>query len=1025
MAETDTEQFDKYNRLSEISAAAGDRGKHGTGCTACIKSLVFKMNETEDRKPMNRFLSPLGAWALAFGCSVGWGAFVMPGTTFLPVAGPLGTVTGLCIGGFLMMVLAANYHYMIQHCPDSGGAYSYAVRTFGNDNGFLTGWFLMLTYIVVFWGNATALPMIARNLWGDVFQFGWHYTLLGYDVYFGEVLLSVSAMLIAVLACLKPKVSIWIQIALALVLISGVAVCSVLVFAAPDRDISKLAPAYAPQVSPISGIFSIVSITPWAFVGFETISHSAGEFRFSHRKSFGIMAGALLCAMATYAGLALLSVARLPEGQEEWPAYLNCLGSLTGISALPVFSSVKAVMGNGGLIVLTIAALAAIGTGLIGNVIASSRLLYTMALDNLLPKEIGRLNAKGLPSTAIITILLISLPVPFLGRTAINWLVDVTTICIIIAYTYVSASALRTARREGHHRAIVTGIIGVMISCAFAVIFLLPNLLLIHTLSSESYLLIALWSILGLLWYRYNFKHDSDRRHDYSTLVSIVFLVLIIYTSMIWVLQSAAEVADSASESIDLYYTQEFQNENVIREAAATERSRQFVQNALQSVNRGMRRSSLIEIGFLVVAMLIVFSIYDVLHKRAEQMELEKVRAEEKDRAKSTFLSNMSHEIRTPLNAIIGLDNLALKEPDLPQHTREQLEKIELSAEHLLGIINDILDMNRIESERMTLKSEEFSLEELLEQINVMIGSQCSDKGLEYSFCPEGNINCRCLGDMMKLKQVLINILGNAVKFTNPPGKVSFTVDVKIREDNQSTLRFVVQDTGIGMDREYLPKLFDVFSQENSTTTNRYGGSGLGMAITKKIVELMNGDITVDSEKGVGSVFTVTVPLIVRENALSRTVQANESADTVELREKSQLTENENGTVSLAGKHVLLAEDVEINAEIMIALLEMEGITADHAENGQEAVELFANSSVNTYDAVLMDLRMPVMDGLSATRAIRALERPDAAAVPIIAVSANAFEEDVQNSLKAGMNAHLSKPVEPEKLIDTLGSLIR
>ncbi len=974
---------------------------------------------------MDKYLSPLGAWALAFGCSVGWGAFVMPGTTFLPVAGPLGTVIGLGIGGLLMMVLAANYHYMIQHCPDSGGAYSYAAQAFGSDNGFLTGWFLMLTYIVVFWGNATALPMIVRNLWGSLFQFGWHYTLLGYDVFLGEALLSVSVMLAAALACLKPRVSILIQIVFAFALILGVSACAAFVFAATGSDLSKLAPAYAPEIRPISGIFGIVGITPWAFVGFETISHSAGELRFSHRKSFSIMAAALLCALLSYVLLSLLSIARIPEGQTGWPEYMDQLDRLEGISALPAFSSVKSVMGSWGIRILSVAAIGAIITGLIGNIIASSRLLYTMALDNMLPEKLGRLNNDGLPSTAITAIMLISLPVPFFGRTAVNWLVDVTTICIIIAYTYVSASALQTARREGNRHAAFIGLIGVVISCAFAVIFLLPNLLMIHTLSSESYLLIAAWSVLGLLWFRHNFRHELNRHHDYTTLVTIVFLVLIIYTSMIWVIQSTAEVADSASRNIDVYYTQEFQNESVLRTEKETEESRQIVRDELQTVNREMRKTSLIQIGFIVAAMLIVFSIYNILHKHAEQMEIEKARAEENSRAKSTFLSNMSHEIRTPLNAIIGLDNLALKDAGLPQQTREKLEKIELSAEHLLEIINDILDMNRIESERMVLKSEAFSLEKVIEQVNVMIGSQCADKGLEYDYRLIGDAGDGFFGDAMKLKQVLINILGNAVKFTNSPGEVSFTVEETDRSEDQCILRFVIRDTGVGMDREYLPKLFDAFSQENSSSTNRYGGSGLGMAISKKIVEMMGGDISVDSKKGAGTVFTVTIPLRACEDYIPMNEKESQPDQSEEKCEAS-LPNKENGdnAVSLVGKHVLLAEDVEINAEIMIAILEMEGITADHAENGQAALELFSDSAVNRYDAVLMDLRMPVMDGLAATRAIRAMERPDASEVPIIAVSANAFEEDVQNCLQAGMNAHLSKPVEPEILIETLARLI-
>ena len=515
--------------------------------------------------------------------------------------------------------------------------------------------------------------------------------------------------------------------------------------------------------------------------------------------------------------------------------------------------------------------------------------------------------------------------------------------------------------------------------------------------------------------------------------------------------------------------------------------------------------------------------------------------ANEANRAKTLFLSNMSHEIRTPMNAIIGLDSIALREPDLSERMRDHLEKIGGSARHLLGLINDILDMSRIESGRMTIRKEEFSFREVLEQINTMISAQCQDKGLVYDFKTAGPIRDYYIGDDMKLKQVLINILGNAVKFTPESGTVSFHVESIGQFDGQSTLRFVIRDTGIGMDKEYLPKVFDAFSQENSGTSNKYGSTGLGMAITKSIVELMNGSITVDSEKGVGTVFTVTVTLrdsarvlnpedkrqslqphemrvlvidddaidcenakaileelgIAADTALSgkeaieliqlkaarreayhlifvdykmpeqdgvevtrqiRKIVGTESAvvfltgyswDHVEAEARAagvdsfmlkplngedvmpafhrvmDLKRNaEPEEADLTGRKILIAEDVDLNAEILEDLLELEGMESERAENGKIAVEMFQASEPGTYDAVLMDMRMPVMDGLSAAATIRKLDRPDAGSIPIIALTANAFDEDVQRSLQAGMNAHLSKPIESDRLYATLRELI-
>ena len=508
--------------------------------------------------------------------------------------------------------------------------------------------------------------------------------------------------------------------------------------------------------------------------------------------------------------------------------------------------------------------------------------------------------------------------------------------------------------------------------------------------------------------------------------------------------------------------------------------------------------------------------------------------------AKTAFLSSMSHEIRTPMNAIIGLDSIALKEPNLPERTREHLEKIGGSARHLLGLINDILDMSRIESGRMTIRNEEFSFSGMLEQINTMVGSQCQDKGLTYNCSINGHVDDYYIGDDMKLKQVIINILGNSVKFTPAPGTVTFTVERAAEYEGQTTLRFIMRDTGIGMDPAFIPRIFDAFSQEDSTRSNRYGSTGLGMAITKNIVEMMNGTISVESEKGVGSTFTVTVTLrnsdrsgeesdilpqelkvlvidddpvacehakivleeigVFADTCLSgrealeliqlkrarreaynmifvdwkmpeqsgvevtreiRKLIGDESAvvvltaynwDDVEEEARSagvdgfmpkplfasnvlatfrqamagkRTTQQENQSVELAGRRILLAEDMPINAEIMLELLDMMEMRAEHAENGQIAVDMFAKSAPHYYDAVLMDMRMPVMDGLEAACTIRAMDRPDSATVPIIALTANAFDEDVQRSLQAGMNAHLSKPVEPERLFQTLSELIR
>jgi signal transduction histidine kinase/CheY-like chemotaxis protein len=385
--------------------------------------------------------------------------------------------------------------------------------------------------------------------------------------------------------------------------------------------------------------------------------------------------------------------------------------------------------------------------------------------------------------------------------------------------------------------------------------------------------------------------------------------------------------------------------------------------------------------------------------------------AEEANKAKTRFLSNMSHEIRTPMNAIIGFDRLALQEKDISPQTREYLESIGSSAEHLLDIINDILDMSRIESGKLTIKNEEFSLKKLVEVINTMIGGQCSDKNIEYSCDYQDDLDEFYLGDDMRLREILINILSNSVKYTNEGGRVDFEIKRVASYKNMATILFAMKDNGIGMDKDFLPRIFDSFSQENVSQINKYGSTGLGMAITKNLVDMMNGKIRVESEKGQGTQTYVTLTFeVVKGKEPHAQSQDNKAAEAEKI--------------DLKGRKILVAEDMDINARILMKILEQKGIEAARAENGKVALDMFSESEPFFYDAILMDMRMPEMDGLEATMAIRALDREDSKQIPIIALTANAFEDDVERSLQAGLNAHLKKPLEPEVIFETLEKLI-
>ncbi len=412
----------------------------------------------------------------------------------------------------------------------------------------------------------------------------------------------------------------------------------------------------------------------------------------------------------------------------------------------------------------------------------------------------------------------------------------------------------------------------------------------------------------------------------------------------------------------------------------------------------------------------IMYRFFDRVTKRIvenERLEAELLAAEKSSQAKTTFLASVSHEMRTPINIILGIDHIALQNPDISETTRVQLEKIGLSTQHLLGLINNILDINRTESGDFTIKSERFLLRGIVAQIDALVETLCEEKGLEYRPAMDDELPDAFMGDEVMLKQVLLSMLDNAVKFTDSPGTVSFLVEAASdcepsSVDDAQGVRFVISDTGVGMDEEFIPKLFDVFEQEDASYASRHGGSGLSLALAKNIVDRMGGSIEVTSKKGEGSTFTVVVPL--------------ELGVQDELPAKSEPAEEQ---VSLEGRRVLVVEDIEENAEIVIDLLDLEGVECEHAENGQIAVDMFAQSDSGYYDAVLMDLRMPVMDGLEATRQIRGLSHSDAKTVPIIALTANAYESDVNHALDAGMNAHLAKPADVDLLYATLKKYMR
>ena len=377
--------------------------------------------------------------------------------------------------------------------------------------------------------------------------------------------------------------------------------------------------------------------------------------------------------------------------------------------------------------------------------------------------------------------------------------------------------------------------------------------------------------------------------------------------------------------------------------------------------------------------------------------------AENASRAKTTFLNNMSHDIRTPMNAIIGFTNIAMKHDPKPE-VKSCLQKIGESSDHLLTLINDVLDISRIESGKIKFAPIPIDIREVADTVLSITQGFLSNRNVEFRSDLAEPEQPYVLADAVRIREVLVNILGNAVKFTGDGGTITFEASYAPGPDEQHiSVRYQVADTGVGMSEEFVERIFDEFSQEENGARTQYEGTGLGMAITKRYVDLMGGTISVESTKGKGSTFTVELPL--------------------ELTDESKVQKQEHPTANanLMGVKILLAEDNDLNAEIAMVQMEELGVRVTRVSDGSEAVKTFAENPPDTFDMIFMDIMMPKMNGYEATEAIRSMkDHPDARRIPIIAMTANAFAEDVQASLDVGMNGHLSKPIVMDDVIKTI-----
>ena len=921
-------------------------------------------NRTPQKPALARYLSPLDVWAIAFGCIVGWGAFVMPGTTFLPLAGPGGTVVGMIVSVVLMLVVGFNYAYLMRERPGTGGVYAYTKEVFGRDHAFLCSWFLSLSYISIVFLNATALFVVSRTIFGSALQVGLHYQIAGYDVYLGEVALSATALVgVGLLFITKKPLLQRLQTILAVTLLVGSAAISLVCL--PHLDIAEaLSFDGIGSHATFSAVFTIVLLSPWAFVGFDVISLETVHFDFSIRHSGKIIALSILAGGFAYTTLSLVSMAAVPDGFDSWRTYLAALDNLRGIDSVPTFYAVQAYAGTAGVALAGITALSAILTGIIGAYRAATRMLSTMAEDRIVPDHFAS------TTVSILFIMVISIIVSFLGRNALNWFVELTTFGAIVGFGYTSLCTYRLAGREGNHLARLTGAMSFVITATFAVVQVIPGLTPFQTMGPESFLLLSIWCLIGFVFYWKTMSQtDLSEKSDYFTSSTVMFSLQLYAVFMWYVLELFKMIG------------------------------------APDLVPRVIR-NTVVLLGLAFTGLVVMMYVQNLMRARQVKLEREMIHAEETSRAKSQFLFNMSHDIRTPMNAIIGLTTLA-QGPDVsPSQKDDFLGKIERSSEQLLAIINDVLDMSRIESGKLDLTPAPMKLTDTLDDLYDLFHLQMEEKQLTFTTDGSDVSDPWVLCDKNRLGRVLLNLLSNAYKFTPRGGEVAVVLRQTGRSDDEGTYELCVRDSGIGMSATFVENLFTPFEREQTSTVSGIQGTGLGLSITKSIVDLMGGSIAVNTEPDRGTEFVVTLTLPL--------AQTQDECDADEERE-----------FDLTGKHLLLVEDIDINRQIAEMILAQYGCTVDCAEDGQMAVDMVREAEPGTYDAILMDIQMPVMDGYEATRTIRALDDPARAGIPIIAMTANAFAEDVLASQEAGMNGHIAKPLEVDKMIATLREVLQ
>ena len=605
--------------------------------------------QAPDANPTNLkpYLSPLSVWALSVGSAIGWGSLVVTGRTYLAEAGPLGSILGLLIGLVMMLMVASHYSFLANRYPGTGGMYNYVKYIFGYDRAFLVAWFLFLVYIAIFWANATSIPLFARYFLKNVFSFGYLYTIFGYEVYLGEVLVTMAVIVLIALLCANTKRgTARIMVVLVLVFTVGITVCFIAAMAGHGSTGMSMEPAFVPDKSAFRQVMRIAFLSPWAFIGFESVSHSAAEYRFQHSRMFRILVFSVIVTTALYIFAVLLSTSAYPEGCKSWLDYISRLDEFEGIAGLPAFYAAWYYLGNTGIYILMASLLALVITSLIGMLRAVSRLCYAVAQDGILPERFSRLSKKQIPVNTIILVTVISLFIPLLGRTTIGWIVDTTTIGATIIYGFASAAVFKASGQEGCKRNRFISGICLVILVIFMALLLFPGIFSDHTIETETYVLMTGWSLLGLLFFHRVIRKDHARNFGKAIIVWIALLAFIMITALTW-----TERLNEAREDVVVDEIAAYMDGTADSETLAMDPN-EFMEIQHERLHAADRTS------VLIIGGLFALSIAVLLFNHLTMQKWEKKAAEERDRAHIIAFTD-------PLTGVKSKHAFALKEEEM------------------------------------------------------------------------------------------------------------------------------------------------------------------------------------------------------------------------------------------------------------------------------------------------------------------------------------------------------------------------